>query len=220
MLKTSRPFSASARVSDPDFEGVICALGPDWRLAVNMACDKYLLQRRGQFEGGDIWVAGSGRAFASADKLVAKFGGVLDGLADVCSGLPSDPAQAVPLFSARRSDFLERLRLRQWRWRDYARALRTDANLRLVVDRQGSMYAVQWISRDAYLTGPSDDWRYMFGSSQLADIRRYMLGAVADISEPWFSRDPVALVARVDQFLAGFPAVASHGVWADLPELP
>lgn len=146
MNEAIAPLAASARMTDADYPGVVCQLAPDWRLVVSSDGKRYALQQLGQTDDGPVWVpAGGGRSPGTLAGIVAKFGGRVAGLAALCESLPDDPAQAAPQFvasvHARRAVFIARDMSRD----EYARVIRRDENMRLVVSPDGASYVLQLV---------------------------------------------------------------------------
>jgi hypothetical protein len=212
------PLSAAARMSDPDFPGVVCVLPKGWRLVVNMDCTAYRLQSRGQTaDGCEVWFSPPGRAPATVAKLLEKHGGQVEGLAAALSGLPADPARAVPEFQARRALLLGQFRATDWRTESYGRVVRQDANLRLVVEPSGDLYRLQWLKRARLLAGPSDRWLTLRIAPDLASIRFFLTAFVYEQDE---GPDPERLADRLDALFADLPPIASVGVWSVVPPRP
>ncbi|WP_299823062.1 hypothetical protein [uncultured Jannaschia sp.] len=213
------PFSAAARTSDPDYEGVLRPVGPDWRLAVNMDGTRYLLQQRGFAEGCEIWVAPPGPPPRSLSKLHERFGSKVRGLARACKGLPDNPAEAAPDFHARRAEMIGRFHANDYRRHDYGRVISRRGSLRLVVDPTGAEYRLQWIPSGKLLAGPCDDWKSICITPKASEVRAYVRERVYDASDT-SGLAKTEVEAFADELVAELPEHAKDGQWPDLPQRP
>ena len=221
MSEAIAPLAASARMSDPDWPGVVCQLAPDWRLVVTSDGKRYALQQLGQTDAGPVWMpAGGGRSPGTLARIVAKFGGRVAGLAALCESLPDDPAQALPGFvwSVAMREVVHKLR--DVRRGDYGRVVAHDGQLRLAVDPDGLRYLLQWVPKaDLDLDWPV--WQVLLSAATLSDVRAFMLDNVFQPEGSGFAgrRRGDDLLPRVDAFLSGLPERADAGVWPALHAL-
>lgn len=215
------PLPASARTSDADYSGVVGSLGPDWRLSVTMAGDGYLLQQRVPAAGGPTWVQAGGRSPKTLAKIVAKYGGQVDGLAALCARLPVRPGAAAPrhvaAVGAQRSAFAARDMGRA----DYARVVARDSQLRLAVCPDAAAYCLQW-AKNSEQDAAGTRWRELARSPVLADLREWVHAKVGSIMGPGpggvLRGDDV--LPRWDAMVSGLPERADAGVWPRVPSYP
>lgn len=215
------PLPASMRVADDNYAGVVSMLGPDWRLGVTSKGDAYALHRRVPTDEGPRWVPAGGRSPTTLQRIVAKYGDKVEGLADLCAGLPDDPARAVLGFAAasqaRRDAFDGRDITRD----GYARVVARQGSLRLVVGPDGAEYVLQWIAK-RHIGSPDVVWSSLGRFVCLADLWVYFRDKVGMIFGPGS-----AGVVRGDglrdhwlSFVEGLPERAGLGVWPAVPAVP
>lgn len=217
------PLSASARMSDPDWPGVVGQLGSDWRLVVSSDAKRYTLQQRVPTDAGPRWVSACGKSPATLARIRAKYAPTVKGLAALCDALPVDPAAAAPLVVAaiRAKDAV--FEARDISRDDYARVVARDGQIRLAVDPDGHLYVLQWVKlADARADAPGLRWRRIFDAPALSDVRRFVLDNVAGINGP--GRAGLVrgddLSPRWQALVAGLPERADAGVWPDIPPYP
>jgi hypothetical protein len=169
MPEAIAPLSVSVRMSDADYPGVVAHLGPLWRLSVDMACKRYTLQTCVQTDEGARWVTAGGRSPSTLPKLLAKFGAVVDGLADACNGLPQDPAQALPEFAASRRALVQAFTATDWARDDFAGEIDREGPWRVVVTPAGDLYQLQWCVAETVGTGLAR-WRVVCASPEPSEL--------------------------------------------------
>lgn len=215
MSEAIAPLSASARMTDADWPGVVAQLAPDWRLVVSSDGKRYALQQLGQTDAGPLWLpAGGGRSPGTLARIVAKYGERVAGLAALCESLPDDPSEALPGFvwSVAARDVL--YKLRDVRRSAYGRVVARDGQLRLAVDPDGLRYLLQWVPKaDLDLDWPV--WQVLLSAATLSDVRAFMLDNVFQPEGSGYAnrRRGDDLLPRVDAFLSGLPERADAGVW-------
>lgn len=217
------PLSASARMSDPDWPGVVGQLGPDWRLVVSSDGKRYTLQQRVPTDAGPRWVSAGSKSPATLARIRAKYAPTVKGLAALCDALPVDPAAAAPLVVAaiRAKDAV--FEARDIARNDYARVVARDGQIRLAVDPDGLLYVLQWVRlADARADLPGLRWRRLFYAPTLSDVRGFVLDKVAGINGP--GRAGLVrgddLSPRWQALVAGLPERAGAGVWPFVPPVP
>jgi len=216
-----KALNVAARMTDPDWPGVVCLVSDDVRLAVNAAGTRYALQRRRVTDDGfEVW---PGVSFATLCKLVAKHGPLIEGLAVACEGLPDDPAFVSPDLQESRSLLLAQFAATDWRREDYGRVASRDGNLRVVVDPDATVYRVQRVDRHEFLAGPCDNWRTIFISPYVETWRNWLFDMVFDTElgpKGFAVRDKSTVAALVDRLCDGLPPDVSDGLWPVLPPRP
>ena len=100
--------SAAARVTDPDYPGLVARLGDAWRVVVSTDCCRYRLQRRVATVEGERWVSPPGRPPSRFASVVQAWGDAVPGLVTVAASLPVDPREAAPYFALARASLVER----------------------------------------------------------------------------------------------------------------
>lgn len=214
------PLSASARMSDANYPGVVRSISPRYRLVVSMDCKRYALQSVAQADDGVVWVpAGGGRPPASLPKLLARFGALVPGLAAAVAGLPDDPAQALPVFAASRGQLAADFSANDWSRDGYARVVAQDGSLRIAVTPCGSAYRLQWVAR-AYIGEASARWRCLCVSLALGPLWGYVSSSVFQPATGGKFASGADLRDRWDALIAGLPERAIDGEWAALPPWP
>lgn len=210
----------SARMSDPDYPGAVWQLAADWRLAVSMDGRRYVLQSRADTPEGPRWVPAGGRCPSTPAKIVAKFGGVVPGLADAFAKLPADPAEAAPSFAASRAALLEAFRLTDVRLDGYGGDLAREGSLRVVVSPCGSRYHLQWQLKREIGTGA--DWRTVASGSALSDLWQYVCSDVFSPVGPGPANrlEGDELRPLWDAFVAGLPECPHKGLAPAVPQRP
>lgn len=223
MTDATVPLSASARMSDPDWPGVVGQLGPDWRLVVSSDGKRYTLQQRVPTDAGPRWVSAGGKSPATLARIRAKYAPTVKGLAALCDALPVDPAAAAPLVVAaiRAKDAV--FEARDIARNDYARVVARDGQIRLAVDPDGLRYVLQWVRlADARADLPGLRWRRLFDAPALSDVRGFVLDNVAGINGPGRAGLVCGddLSPRWQALVAGLPERADAGVWPFVPPVP
>lgn len=217
MTDAIAPLPASARMSDPDWPGVVCDLGPGWRLSVSSDGRRYVVQMLGETDAGPRWFSAGGRQPATLGKLVAKFGLMVEGLAEACDGLPENPADALPVFAARLKAQQDHLAATDWARDSYAGEVARDGTLRLVVTPDRSAYRLQWIATRDIGTGA--DWQTVCTVDRLSEVWRFVHQRVGSIIGPGrfgvLRGDDVE--PRWRAFVAGLPELPGD---VELPGLP
>ena len=170
----------SARMGDADWPGVVCQLGSGWRLAVSSDGRRYVVQTLGQTDNGPMWFSAGGRQPATLPKLLAKFGPIVEGLAEACEGLPENPADALPIFAARLRAQQDHLAATYWARDSYAGEVARDGSLRLVVTPDRSAYRLQWIAKRDIGTGA--DWATVCTADRLSEVWRFVRERVGSIN--------------------------------------
>lgn len=221
MIDAIAALSASVRTSDDDFPGVVSLLGSEWRLAVTFKGDGYSLQQRIDTPDGAKWVPAGGRSPKSLDKIAAKYGAIVPGLAALCAALPDMPETILP-------DYLAAVRLQAAAFlaRDtcrasYARVVARDGSLRIVVGPDGDAYQLQWI-RKAEMDADNLPWRLLVQCATLSELRDWTLLNVTGIvgAGPRGRVSGDALIPRWERFSEGLPETPQGGSWAYVPPLP
>lgn len=221
-LQPIAPLSASARMSDADWPGVVGQLGPDWRLVVSSDAKRYSLQQRVPDDAGPRWASAGGKSPSTLARIVAKYAATVPGLSALAASLPDDPASAAPQFvaaiQAREAVFAARDVTRP----DYARLVGSkSATVRLAVDPDGTAYVVLW-SRLALLQADRPQWRVLHRCASLSDLWSWWHGSVGEVvgsgSAGVVRGD--GLRPSFDRLVAGLPERAADGVWPYVPPLP
>ena len=211
------PLPLSARMGDHDWPGVVCDLGPGCRLSVSSDGRRYVVQMLGETDAGPRWFSAGGRQPATLGKLVAKFAGTVDGLAEACEALPDDPAEGHPVFAARLKAQQDHLAATDWARDSYAGEVARDGTLRLVVVPDRSAYRLQWIAKRDVGTGA--DWLTVCARPTLSEVWAFVHERVGSIIGP--GRLGVVrgddLEPRWRAFVAGVPELPSQ---VELPGLP
>jgi len=217
---TVQPLAASARMSDPDWPGLVGQLGPDWRLVVSADAKRYSLQQR--LPDGAGWVAAGGKSPTSPARIAAKYAATVPGLSALLSSLPDDPAAFAPQFAAsvhaKEAAFLARDVTRP----DYARLVGCNSgSIRLAVDPDGTQYIALW-SKLALIKSGRPDWRVMHRCASLSDLWSWWHRAVGETvgSGPAGVIRGDGLRPSFDRLVAGLPERAADGVWPYVPPLP
>ena len=211
------PLPLSARMSDADWPGVVCQLGPTGRLSVSSDGRRYVVQTLAQTDQGPLWLSAGGRQPATLRKLLAKFGGQVEGLAEACEGLPDDPAEGQPVFAARLQAQAEHLAATDWARDSYAGEVARDGSLRIVVTPDRSAYRLQWIAKRDIGTGA--DWVTLRTASTLSEVWAFVREHVGSVIGP--GRSGVlrgdAVEPRWRALVAGLPDSPAQ---AHVPALP
>ena len=176
------PLPLSARMSDADWPGVVRQLGFGWRLAVSSDGRRYVVQTLAQTDQGPLWLSAGGRQPATLGKLVAKFAGTVEGLAEACEALPDDPAEGHPVFAARLKAQQDHLAASDWARDSYAGEVARDGTLRLVVVPDRSAYRLQWIAKRDIGTGA--DWLTLCARPTLSEVWAFVRECVGSIIGP------------------------------------
>jgi hypothetical protein len=215
--------TAADRVTASDFPGVLVRISADWRLAISMKCDKFLLQERCTSSDGETFWNGQGRGRRSLVQLVSDFGDKVDGLALACDGIADDPAQAFPAFVAARNDLLECFEANRVCRHDYARVILQDGNLRLAVDPSGQFYRLQWCYQDEMFAerdnGFKPYWKSVCISPSIHRVRHFVGGMVYN-TDGRFSQDSADPCITLFFALDDLPPLAALGDWPALPVIP
>lgn len=182
MTDAGSPLPASARMGDHDWPGVVCDLGSGWRLSVSSDGRRYVVQTLVQTDAGPRWFSAGGRQPATLGKLVAKFAGTVEGLAEACEALPDDPVEGHPVFAARLKAQRDHLAATDWARDSYAGEVARDGTLRLVVVPDRSAYRLQWIAKRDVGTGA--DWRTICTGSSLSEVWAFVHEFVGSIIGP------------------------------------
>lgn len=224
--------------SADNYLGVVAQVSDDWRIVVSPRCDAYWLQNRARGpDGGALWVLPNGRPSVTLDRWLARFGASVPGLGEAAAGLPADPAEASAAHTEARQAFLAAHEVNKMTAPGYGRVIREETQLRLIVDRDGLRYSVQWISEADYLAGRAVPWKWIATAWRLEPLRRKIARDAFDpaLATSMFyqdgeGRDRVAWyrlpsregawLDRVHGFFEDFPEKASDGVWPVLPALP
>lgn len=207
----------AARMSDDGWPGVLGRFGPEWRLSVNGTASGYTLQQRVQTDDGPAWVPAGGRSPKTAAAIASKYGATVPGLSAFCDGLPVNPADALPAFTASAGAAAAYWRARDWRRNDYAGEVARDVSLRLVVSPCRKFYRVQW--RKLADQGTRADWLGQFKAGTLAEVREWFAARVGRIVGPGADG-----VLRGDDVLPSFDAAFGYlpdkPASCQLPDLP
>lgn len=213
----AKPLPDAARMSADDWPGVLAGFGPDWRLSVNGSASSYTLQQRVETGGGPAWVPAGGRSPKTAAAIAAKYGAAVPGLSVFCAGLPVNPAEALPAFTASAGAAAADRLARDWRKDEYTGEVARDGSLRLAVSPCRALYRVQW--RPLAEVGTAADWQGVFKAGALAEVRGWFADAVGQIVG-----SGSAGVLRGDDVLPRFDAAFGHlpddPADNDLPGLP
>ena len=95
MTSPAKPLDRATRMSDPDYPGIL-RRGGNWRVVVSPDGRRYRLQALVCVPAGEVWASPPALVGSSLSALLEKCAGVVEGLAEVCDGLPDDPALALP----------------------------------------------------------------------------------------------------------------------------
>lgn len=97
MIAPPKPLGRSTRMSDLDYPGALRQVGASWRVSVSPDGRRYRLQPSiTHSDGSRGWDCPPGLVASSLAVLLAKFGGLVDGLATAVEGLPDSPAASAP----------------------------------------------------------------------------------------------------------------------------
>jgi hypothetical protein len=221
MTDAGSPLPASARMGDHDWPGVVCDLGSGWRLSVSSDGRRYVVQKLGQTDAGPRWFSAGGRQPATLGKLVAKFAGTVEGLAEACEALPDDPAAFAPQFVASVHAKDAAFAARDMRRDAYPRVLAVQSNMRLSVSPDGASYVLQLVNaRD--MDASDGHWRSAHHAPTLSEMRDFVSRLIWHCVGPgsdWVERGP-AVLPHWDALSAGLPERADAGVWPDIPPYP
>ncbi len=215
------PLSASVRMSDADYPGVVGQFGPDWRLVVSSDGNRYTLQQRVSTVAGPHWVSAGGKSPSTLERICAKYAAQVDGLAAICATLHPDPAAGLPQFvyavRARDAAFQARDVCRA----DYVRVVARDGQLRLAVDPDGLFYILQWV-KGADVGLSCVRWKKLIEAPALSPIGRYVLDNVFGIEGPGVAGRVQGddLLPRWQALIEGLPERAVAGVWPPVPPVP
>jgi hypothetical protein len=91
-----RPLDRSTRMADADYPGTVRLVGDAWRVVVSPDGRRYRLQPLVRGADGDAWASPPSLVGSSLADLLRRSAGLVEGLPDVCAGLPDDPALALP----------------------------------------------------------------------------------------------------------------------------
>lgn len=223
MIEQAVPLSASVRMSDADYPGVVGQLGSNWRLVVSSDGKRYTLQQRVPTDAGPRWVSAGGKSPATLARIRAKYGPMVKGLAALCDALPVDPTEAAPLLVAAIRAKDAAFEARDIARNDYARVVARDGQMRLAVDPDGRFYVLQWVKlADARADLPGLRWRRLFDAPRLSDVRGFVLDKVAGLNGP--GRAGLVqgddLTPRWQAMVQGLPERADAGVWPFVPPVP
>lgn len=199
---------------------VVARFGPDWRLSISRDGKAYRLQRRHVgADGGVLWAVVGGRS--RFPRLVDRFAGDVPGLYEVGQRLGDDPLSAFPAIALADADLQERFRVSSYGADDYPRVAAQEGNLRLIVDRAGALYQIQWVRVRDYLDESVNlIWssvRTGATAAELADWLRYDSRFHSYEHDAFGVRDDELHAARVNEFFAGVPATPLEGTWPVLP---
>lgn len=216
------PLSASARMSDPDWPGVVAYLGPDWRLVVSSDAKRFTLQKRVPDDAAPRWASAGGKSPATLARIGAKYAATVPGLSALLASLPDDPAAFAPLFVASVKAKDAAFAARDVTRPDYARRVGLqDHSVRLAVDPDGVAYVVLW-SKLAHIRAGRPDWQVMYRCASLSDLWDWFAKSIGEITGA--GRDGVkrgdALRPAFDRLVAGLPERAADGVWPYVPPVP
>lgn len=176
------PLPLSARMGDHDWPGVVCDLGSGYRLSVSSDGRRYVVQMLGETDAGPRWFSAGGRQPATLGKLVAKFAGTVDGLAEACEALPDDPGEGHPVFAARLKAQQDHFAATDWAADSYAGEVARDGTLRLVVTPDRASYRLQWIAMQDVGTGA--DWLTVCARPTLSEVWAFVHERVGSIIGP------------------------------------
>ncbi len=96
MTARLRPLDRSTRMSDADYPGTLRLVGDAWRVVVSPDGRRYRLQPLVRGADGDAWASPPSLVGSSLSDLLRRSAASVEGLPEVCSGLPDDPALALP----------------------------------------------------------------------------------------------------------------------------
>lgn len=215
------PLSASVRMSDDDFPGVLCSLGDRVRLVVNASGSRYRVQFLCDGPDGALWTS---PPHACASKLTAlrdKLGADFPRLVQACDVWPDAPADCLPDLRSRRLALLGVFEARDVKREDYSRVVRRDGNLRIAVDPDGVRYRLQWISFADYEADACDHWHTQFMALAVTDLRQFIHSRVYDPDNGgWWNPDVSFKSALSDRLCSGLPEYCRDGRWPALPVIP
>ena len=96
MTAPPRPLDRSTRMSDSDYPGTLRLLGDGCRVVVCPDGRRYWLQPLVRGADGEAWASPPSLSASSLPALLQKCAALVEGLPEVCEGLPDDPALALP----------------------------------------------------------------------------------------------------------------------------
>lgn len=215
------PLPASARMSDPDWPGVVGQLGPDWRLVISSDAKRYTLQQRFSDDAGTRWASAGGKSPSTLDRIGAKYAATVPGLSALLASLPDDPSAFAPQFVASVQAKDAAFAARDMRRDAYPRALAVQSNMRLSVSPDGASYVLQLVNaRD--MDASDGRWQSAHSAQTLSEMRDFVsrliwhcVGAGSDGVE----RGP-AVLPHWQALSAGLPERAADGVWPHVPPVP
>lgn len=216
------PLAASARMSDPDWPGVVGQLGPDYRLVVSSDAKRYTLQQRVADDAVPRWASAGGKSPSTLDRIGAKYAATVPGLSGLLASLPDDPSAFAPQFVASVHAKDAAFAARDVTRPDYARIVgRKSGSIRLAVDPDGTEYVVLW-SKLALIEADRPKWLVLFRCASLTDLWSWWHRAVGETvgsgSAGVIRGD--GLRPSFDRLVAGLPERAADGVWPYVPPLP
>ena len=196
-------------IMSDDWPGVV-ARGDGWRVIVTRDASSFRLQRLSPHKG-KRWEPVYGVP-ASPLEWGAALSRSCPGLAAAVDRLPADPQDAVAGLASAQGVVVPSVQRRSyWRVPDYAGILATDANIRAVRDRTGTVYALQWISPADFHAGKPVFWITQAASASWPDLVEQMLHKTGVRSDGPQDRDAIRL--RFVALFHGLPQSAADGPW-------
>lgn len=186
----------------------VVAVGEGWRVILARDASRYRLQRKSRAKP-ERWepVYGLPSDPASLARVLAQDQPAFAGkIAD----LPADPHDALPAIAqAVGASVSQAQRRSYWSAPDYPGVIATDANVRSVRDRSGTVYAVQWRSGRDYIAGKSGRWITQAAGPSWPEL-------VEQVSAKTYvpgtgSKD--GTFDRMATLFQGCPEVAADGPW-------
>lgn len=200
-------------ISSDAWPGVVLK-GEGWRVILNRTASRFVLQRRDS--------AGRDRRWQPA--YVA--GGLRDWPAVLGDGLPGlerlaaspDPlVEVLPRLAAEQGVAVAQVqRRREWASPDYPFVLRQDANIRVVRDPTGNLYAVQWVPPSDYQAGVGLHWVTQAVAPERASLLERFGAKVFSLDDV----DVQATEQRLAALFDGLPEVAALGLWSVVKVIP
>ena len=192
-----------------DWPGVVTS-GDGWRVIVTRDASRYRLQRRSSAKG-KRW-----EPFYGVPAAPLEWGAALahscPGLGKAVERLPVDPQDAVAALAASQGVVVPLAQRRSyWLDPDYLGVLATDANMRSVRDRTGSLYSIQWISPADYEAGKPVRWiTQCVAASWPVLVERVLIKTVSPGDAP---QDRATIRLRLVALFDGVPELAADGPW-------
>lgn len=197
----------SLSINADDWPGVVAA-GDGWRVILARDASRYRLQRKSRAKP-ERWepVYGLRSDPACWARVLAQDEPAFAGKV---AALPADPHDALPsIAQALGASVAQEQRRSYWSAPDYPGVIVTDANVRSVRDRSGTVYAIQWRSLRDHVAGKPGRWVTQAAGPSWPELVELVAAKVYDPSTG--AKD--GLLDRMAALFQGCPEVAADGPW-------